>query len=94
MTEYLKFKCSNCGWDELEEVCEDVVLAHTIQFAKDPDEFNEYGPEEILDARVSHYQCAKCGNVLMGPHNHPINDEQTLRDYLLGLDCNREPENG
>jgi len=94
MTEYLKFKCPHCGCDTLEEVCVDVVLTHTIILPVDPDDCNEYGEDEVFDCRVDHYQCASCGYVLLREGDHPIRSEDTLREYLESLDCNREPENG
>lgn len=94
MSEYLNFKCPFCGGDRLEEVCTDAVLSHIIKLAADPDDFNEYGESEVFDASVDHYQCARCGYVLIREGDHPVRSEDTLREYLKNLDCNRDSENG
>ena len=73
----LKFKCTSCGFDKIEEVMHGVDLYTTIDSIKmvDGELKFEYGKKSVEDGFVGAYQCISCGELV-------ADEEEGLLDYL------------
>ena len=60
----LKFKCSNCGCTEIEEVMVNVIQSSTICDIDDEVECLDYDRISSEGGEVDSYQCVRCGKVL------------------------------
>ncbi len=83
----LKFKCPNCGYHLLEEVCVNVTQSWVIRdiFGTVEDDTYadvEYGESETHGGDVGRYQCGGCGYTLQVDGKN-ITDCGALAAYLF-----------
>ena len=81
MSKKLKFKCSGCGGEAIEEVMQNVTQVSTLSSIEiddnDGEIYVDYGNIDYEDGEVSHYQCAMCGCVIEG-----VSDIKELGEWL------------
>jgi len=78
----IKFKCSECGDNQLEEVLTGVTVSSIVDYI-DKDGYTEYGDHvENNGGEVSRYQCINCGYVLVDDDDGTITDSRDLATYL------------
>lgn len=93
-TEYLKFKCPQCGGTTIEAVQQEAQVTQNIALerkahASDDVNFQWRGEPLIAgdDIYIERFQCADCGFIL-----NCDGDYESLYDYLMELPENRQAE--
>lgn len=80
----LKFKCSKCGKERLEEVMNNVIQYSAIQGIEETEDglCLDYGENNCEDGDVLCYQCIDCNAVLKHESGYTITDEEDLKEWL------------
>lgn len=76
----LSFTCPWCNQHEIEEVLHDAILLAKVQATADGN-VEGLGVTDILDGKITHYQCHHCGYVLQ-LNGRPIVDNRELVECL------------
>jgi predicted nucleic-acid-binding Zn-ribbon protein len=79
----MKFKCSKCGSDTLEEITVNVTQSTEIT-GVDEDGLLIYGNSSTEGGELDHFQCQKCGMVIKGKQG-TISTLNGLADWLKEL---------
>jgi len=77
----LKFKCSKCGSEALEEILVDVVSVTEIIGMEEDCIWPLYGDQQSEGGHVERYQCSGCGLAIRDGDDLVIGDED-LYDWL------------
>lgn len=70
----LKFKCTGCGGEQLEEVMNMVTVRSEVTNVSKTDGV-EYGEQENEDGEIVRYACVRCGKALVAESGDYTNIE-------------------
>lgn len=80
-TKPLKFKCSECGNNNIEEILVNVVQTSVIDVI-DENGSIDYVPNIVTEeGEIDHYQCSKCGAILKNDYGK-ISTPEDLVEWL------------
>ena len=77
----MKFKCSECGGEKIEEVMIDVNKSTEVLGLEDGAGLI-YGSETVEGGDVDRYQCADCGEPVTGKDGRPVYTYSDMVSFL------------
>ncbi len=78
----MKFKCSKCGGEALEEILVDVVSVTEIIGMEEDVKGPLYGDQQSEGGHVERYQCSGCGLTIRDDGDDLVNSDEDLYDWL------------